>query len=353
MPNKDQLRLLKNDVTAWNNWRKEHPNVEINLRDADLERSNLAYADLRNADLRWAILGASILTRVNFESANLSYADLAESDLRWAKLKRAHLEKADIFASDLTKANLRYASLSEVNLSYSWLCNADLRGADLTGASLVSTDLSGANISDCIVYGISAWDVELKDTIQKNLAITPFEEEPVITVDELEVAQFIYLLLNNKKIKNVIETISSKTVLILGRFTDERKEVLEAIREKLRQENYLPILFDFEKPASRDLTETITLLARMSRFVIADLSDPKSLPQELTSIIPDLPSIPIQPIIVNDQREYAMYEHWQSYPWVLDIHRYKSISKLIKDLKKKIITPSELWIEERKKTKRS
>ena len=61
-------------------------------------------------------------------------------------------------------------------------------------------------------------------------------------------------------------------VLILGRFTDERKAVLDTLRDELRKQDYLPILFDFEKPASRNTDETITLLARMARFVIADIS---------------------------------------------------------------------------------
>jgi hypothetical protein len=62
-------------------------------------------------------------------------------------------------------------------------------------------------------------------------------------VDDLDVAQFIYLLLSNQRIKNVIDTITSKAVLILGRFTEERKKVLDAIREELRQRGYAPILF--------------------------------------------------------------------------------------------------------------
>jgi hypothetical protein len=83
-------------------------------------------------------------------------------------------------------------------------------------------------------------------------------------------------MLNNKKVRNVIDTITSKVVLILGRFTDERKAVLDALREELRKRNYLPILFDFDKPTNQTTDETITLLARMSRFVIADISDAKS-----------------------------------------------------------------------------
>ena len=137
---------------------------------------------------------------------------------------------------------------------------------------------------------------------QKNLVITRWDE-PEITVDNIEVAQFIYLMLHNQKIRDVIDTITSKAVLILGRFTDERKKVLDALREELRKRDYLPILFDFGKARTRDTDETITLLARMARFVIADISDAKSVLQELRAIVPDLPSVPVQPIILAIQDE--------------------------------------------------
>lgn len=77
----------------------------------------------------------------------------------------------------------------------------------------------------------------------------------------LEVAQFIYLLITNARIRDAIDAITTKVVLILGRFTDERMPVLQAIRDELRTRDYLPVLFDFDKPASRDLTETVSTLA--------------------------------------------------------------------------------------------
>jgi hypothetical protein len=44
-------------------------------------------------------------------------------------------------------------------------------------------------------------------------------------------AQFIHLLLHNEKLQRVIDTITSKVVLILGRFSVlERKQVLDALR---------------------------------------------------------------------------------------------------------------------------
>ena len=74
----------------------------------------------------------------------------------------------------------------------------------------------------------------------------------------------------------MIDTITSKSVLILGRFTPKRKVVLDAIREELRRLNYVPIMFDFDRPTERDFTETIMTLARMCRFVIADITNPST-----------------------------------------------------------------------------
>ena len=121
----------------------------------------------------------------------------------------------------------------------------NLTGADLSGSQvLVRTDLRGATLTNCRVYGVSVWDAQLEGAEQDNLIITP-GGEPSITVDNLKIAQFIYLLLNNAEIRDVIDTIARKAVLILGRFTPERKAVLDALRETLRTQGYVPILFDF------------------------------------------------------------------------------------------------------------
>src|SRR2546423_1546646 len=188
---------------------------------------------------------------------------------QWRKehvdLTEVDLSKAILFGANLSGAILTGADLGDANLS-----RTNLSKAILNKARLVNTNLEKADLTGCSIYGISAWNVNLEDAIQENLIIT-LPTEPVITVDDLEIAQFIYLLLNNKKIRNVIDTITSKVVLILGRFTPERKKVLNALRDELRKKNYLPIIFDFEKPASRDVTETMSILAHLARFVIADI----------------------------------------------------------------------------------
>src|SRR5262249_5294908 len=209
----------------------------------------------------------------------------------------------------------------------------------------VSTDLTGADVSGCPIHGVSAWRLKLSTkTKQRNLVITG-RGEPEITVDNIEVAQFVYLLLHNEKIRDVIDTITSKVVLILGRFTDERKAVLDALREELRKRDYLPILFDSSVPATRDITETISLLARMARFVVADITDARSIPQELSVIVPDLPSVPVQPLLLKGSAEYGMFEHFKRFPWVLETYEYASSERLIAGISKHVIGPAEKYAQ--------
>ena len=139
-------------------------------------------------------------------------------------------------------------------------------------------------------------------------------------------------------------------MLILGRFTDERKAVLDALRDELRKRDYLPILFDFDKPANKHLTGTVTTLANMVRFIIADGTDPKSIPHELATIVPTT-MVPVKPILLASEREYAMFRDLQRrHRWVLPTHRYKSQEQLIADLDLRVIRPAEEKAEQLRKT---
>ncbi len=206
----------------------------------------------------------------------------------------------------------------------------------------METNLPGADLTGCLIYGVSAWGLKLdRGTKQQNLVITQWSE-PEITVDNIEVGQFIYLMLHNQKIRDVIDTITSKAVLILGRFTEERKAVLDALRKELRKRDYLPILFDFAVPERRNFTETVTLLARMARFIIADLTDPSSIPQELQAIIPSV-RVPIQPLLLEGSSLYSMFKDFDplDFHWVLPVYRYKEPEQLLAALAEKVIAPAE------------
>jgi hypothetical protein len=224
-----------------------------------------------------------------------------------------------------------------------------------SGVTLVyryGTDFCGADITGCRVYGIAAWDVLHDDeTKQEDLIITPVGE-PRITVDNLEVAQFIYLLLRNDRIRNVVDAVAKKAVLILGHFGPERKVVLDALRDELRRRDYLPILFDFDVPKTRDITETVSLLAHMARFIIADLTDPSSIPKELEAIVPSL-AVPVQPILEGLARPYAMFNDYWKYDWVLSPCRYEGLEPFLATIAEKVITPAETTVKSLEERRRA
>jgi uncharacterized protein YjbI with pentapeptide repeats len=374
MANDEHVAILKKGVAVWNAWREANPDIEANLNGANLSEANLGDANLSDANLSGANLSGANLGDASLSGAYLTKAYLSGANLRGAHLYLAYLNKANLSGANLSGANLTlayfieanlnaanlsgaklihatlsYANLSGANLNGTNLSAANLGGANLSGANLsgahllsatlVNADLTGADLTGCRIYGVSAWGLKLERTKQQNLVITP-ENEPEITVDDIEVAQFIYLMLNNQKVRNVIDTITSKAVLILGRFTDEPKAVLDALREELRKRNYLPILFDFSVPATRDITETVSLLARMARFIIADLTDPSSIPKELEAIVPDL-AVPVQPLLEGSSRPYAMFRDYWKYDWVLPVYRYEGIEPLLATLAEKVIAPAE------------
>jgi uncharacterized protein YjbI with pentapeptide repeats len=391
MANEQLLEILRQGADAWNAWREDnrhklrsdHP---VDFTGANLQGANLSGANLSGADLYGASLPIANLTGANLSRAHVSRADLSGANLTGANLTRAVLSQSDLTAANLTRANLTRAALTraelsnanltganlsgarlfgaglfEANLSRANLTEAclasaellradltgaDLSGADLTSAQFIRTCLDGANLNGCRIYGVSAWDVVFDaNTQQRGLVITP-EDQPSITVDDLEVAQFIYLLLNSKRIRHIIDTLTSKVVLILGRFTPARKPILDLLREGLRKRDRLPVIFDFDQPLTRDTHETITTLARMARYVIADITDAKSIPQELVSIVEQLPSVAVRPILQEGSQPWGMYGHIKRYPWVLPLHTYSAQGILTSHLDADIITPVEAKVAE-------
>jgi uncharacterized protein YjbI with pentapeptide repeats len=408
--NEEHLKIIRQGVAAWNEWREKNPfekadlseaflgganlseaNLsETNLSEADLSganlneanlsranlfrailnRARLSGANLSGANLSEAILGQAILieanlseaylseaflggaelTEANLTLADLSGADLALANLLWAKLSganlsEANLSEADLRGANLSGANLSGANLSEANLDHAILIEAYLSEADLSGALLIGTNLRDATLTGSSVYGVSVWNIKVNDrTEQHNLIITP-DFEPVITVDNIEVAQFIYLLLNNQAIRDVIDTITSKAVLILGRFSKKRKPVLDAIRDELRNHNYLPLMFDFDPTANQMVTETVKTLAGMSRFVIADLTDARSVLQELQIIDTHCRTVAIRLIKKRGAREYGMVDFRT--PWFVDgRYEYEGLKELIASIKENIIVPAEEKVRE-------
>lgn len=118
--------------------------------------------------------------------------------------------------------------------------------------------------------------------------------QQAVRADRAQTIQDLSHRLDGEGVSRMLSEIAASSVLILGRFTSQRKAILDAIRTGLSTppRSYIPIIFDFEKPDDRTLIGSILRFASVARLVIADLSDPKSVPAEQQAIVPQFPRCP-------------------------------------------------------------
>lgn len=233
--------------------------------------------------------------------------------------EQPNLAQSDLRSRNFNGFDFRGAGFYQTNFTGSTFINTNFRQA-----RLIQTNFTDCNISGCSIYGISAWDLIIENAIQNDLVITK-PKEAIITVDNLQIAQFLYLMINNKNLRDAIDAISNKAVLILGNFSPDRLRILEKVKEILRSKDKIPILFNFDKPLTKDLTETVITLANLSKIVIADLTEQRSIPHELASIrAASVRSTVIAPICQNSYKEYGMFNDFKIERNYLDITHYAS-----------------------------
>ena len=120
-------------------------------------------------------------------------------------------------------------------------------------------------------------------------------------------AQFVDLLLHNEKFAT--SSIRSARRAYFCSVVSPKAGSLfwNESADELRKRDYLPIVFNFDKPETKDFTETVRLLAGLSKFVIADITNPKSAPLELQATVPEI-MVPFRPIIEEGEKPFAMLQ---------------------------------------------
>jgi uncharacterized protein YjbI with pentapeptide repeats len=142
MANSEQVALLWSGVDAWNRWRRDHVDVDVDLIEADLAGLDLPLADL---------------ARVSLNRADLSHSDLSGALFNQSDLARADLSGANLTGADLTRTNLA----GGVNLTGALLTGAIFTDATLSRAVFGDTDLSSATgLETCQHYGPSVVDYQ-------------------------------------------------------------------------------------------------------------------------------------------------------------------------------------------------
>lgn len=326
------VETLRNNGEDWNNQRKLLGIEKPNFREVSFieEFHGKGFYDLpefydldfSDSDMNMVSLRNCTFVNCCFDRARITFADLVDSHFQSCSFRNACMRVTSIGSATFDSCLFEGSDLSYCSAEKTSFKGSKLINTRMEHMSLVSNDFSDTIIEGCFVYGISTWDMSLENAVQRELIISK-DNESCITVDDIELAQFLYLLINNNKLRSVIETITSKVVLILGNFSPKRKIVLNAIRTELRRYNLIPVMFDFSAPKTRNLTETVLTLASMSKVVVADLTAQRSIPHELASIIPHHPSVVVFPIILEGEYPYGMFNDYQSYPWVRPLVQYR------------------------------
>ena len=324
MPNSEHYDRLvaatdRDEAKDWNEWRASS-GVTPDLSGADLsdrDLSRLTNIRLRDANLRGA----------NLRKTHLDYAYLAGVDLSGADLTGATLPNVTLIGANLTGAICRDCNLYRANFFDADVTRANFSGATLAGASFVNTTVSEALFVGCSVYGISAWGLRGSPRTQRELIVTS-SDEPAITVDRLDVAQLIHLFLSNPQIQGLIDTASEKVVLILGNFSDERKPVLDHLRNLLPDFGRVPVVFDFNVPIHRDITETVNVLGGLASQVIADITDAHEVRVELHNPVRTYPGLAITPILLTGATEFPSLGHLKQFSGFGETVLYSDIRDL-------------------------
>jgi hypothetical protein len=107
------------------------------------------------------------------------------------------------------------------------------------------------------------------------------------------------------------------------------------------------MVFNFDKPETKNFTETVRPLCNLSHFVIVDITNPQSAPLELQATVPDY-MVPFAPILQKGEEPFAHVRRSSEQvrlgaPAVIG---YASVNRLIEVLEEKIVRPAEAKFNE-------
>ncbi|MEA5537151.1 pentapeptide repeat-containing protein [Crocosphaera sp. XPORK-15E] len=282
MANPQHFSLLTSHLEAWNQWRKQNPDLIPDLQGANLSNHNLRGANLINANLEKAIfygadLSCALLTKANlrhsdftsaiclegiFDEADLSYSYLTQADFSQAFLRKANLYGVYLIEAYLIDANLKNANLEKADLS-----NAYLTGANFTGANLQDTNFSGADLTGTKGIKLTDEDSPLIEVSSSTFLIDYIPQKSENTLNKLAQKR------ENSNSKSRQKTIAN-AVVISKQATDINSQEMVKEIEKLRLENAkLKVqLYDLSEERSQLINEINQLKKADKTFVVSNAS---------------------------------------------------------------------------------
>lgn len=302
---KSHEKIILRGASVWNKWQKE------NKGSIDFVKPSWYDSPYKGGN------------RLNFSGLYLSNATIYNAFAEGLNLQNSKIIDCIFEEGDFSRANFSNTEFVNTRFNKTILTDAYFDGASFINCNLNRINITNANfclkeIKETVVYGVSAWDLKTCDEMKQSKLIIErtyglysdiiAEGRIPLMADNIELAQFIYYLSNHKKMRDVLNILNAKGILLLGQFKDGGLDRLYKLHDWLKEKNYMPMIFDFDRPVSMDYTETVITMAGLSKIIIADLSG-GSVPQELHATL------------TNFQKPIIAYSNTGAYSMFKDLKR--------------------------------
>lgn len=327
MTQDDPSQILMQGPKIWNAWRERNPGPIHFAKPHWYDSPGVGDLQVKG------------MNRINFSGMNLSSISVSGAfaeglNLQGSVFEDSHFEEGDFSRANFSGATFRNTKFNKTILTGAFFDDATFVNCNLNRVNLVGASFHIKEITETVVYGIAAWDMQTSDdmkqsklVIEKTYALYSdlIQQGKVpMMVDDIELAQFVYYLSNHKKIRDALNILNDRGVLLLGRFKDGGLERLYSMREWFQGKGYMAMIFDFLRPDNLSLTETVVTMAGLSKFVVVDLSG-SSIPAELQSILSQIK----KPVLAFGD-PYALFPDLADQTYVISIEGDES--KLLHNL---------------------
>ena len=283
----DPSQILMQGANIWNAWRERNPGPVHFAKPHWYDSPGPGGLQVKG------------MNHVNFSGMNMSGVSIYNAFAEGLNLRDSVFEDTHFEEGDFSGANFDGATFHNTKFNKTILTGAHFDGATFVNCNLNRVNLVGASfhvkeITETVVYGIAAWDLQTSDDMKQSKLVIErtydlysdlIQQGKVpMMVDDIELAQFVYYLSSHKKMRDALNILNDRGVLLLGRFKDGGLERLYTMREWFQGKGYMPMIFDFARPDNLSLTETVVTMAGLSKFVVVDLSG-SSVPAELQAIL--------------------------------------------------------------------
>lgn len=200
----EYIELLSRGAKAWNEWRINYPFKAPCLREVNFVNAfsgsgfyNLPEfygVNFSDVDFNCSSFRNSTFCDCTFDGAKITFSDLVDAYFQSCTFKNVNMRVCKIGSAHFIDCIFEDSDLSYCSAENTSFHGSSFKNTALENISFVKSDFSNTVLDGCRVYGISSWNLNLDNSEQRNLVITK-KNEPEITVDNIELAQFLYLMI--------------------------------------------------------------------------------------------------------------------------------------------------------------